>query len=476
MVSSCIARLGAYLPLLRLDRKAAARALAWSGLGGPHAGSRAVAGWDEDALTMAVEAARAAISVGQPPHDVVFASTSSPFFDRAQAPLAIHALGLPQTTRSQDTAGTRRAATTALMRALEGASSTLVLAGERRPTQPGSAAQLSFGDGGAAALTHESGGLRYLGGASISHDFMDMYSAREKPFPYVAEERFVREVSVADILAPTIRAACASAGIEPGAIAVSAMAEPVGGVYAALARALGMTAPNTGTGLAEKAGDLGAAHPLFALALACARAKPGDILLLVGFGSGCDALFFELTGAVPGAAEAAQMLQHGLPLTDYIRFLSLTGSIDLDWGVRAEFEQKAQAPVLSRYGVDMLGFVGGRDRRGNVQFPKTRMPVDPQATGPEELEDVRLADEPAMLVSVTTDRLNTTPDPPFQFGLAQFANGARVMMEMTDQGNVPFTVGQSVGMRFRIKSLDRRRGFRTYFWKAAPAERPMLES
>jgi len=30
-------------------------------------------------------------------------------------------------------------------------------------------------------------------------------------------------------------------------------------------------------------------------------------------------------------------------------------------------------------------------------------------------------------------------------------------------------------MRFRIKAFDRRRGFRTYFWKAAPGERPDLE-
>jgi hydroxymethylglutaryl-CoA synthase len=30
-------------------------------------------------------------------------------------------------------------------------------------------------------------------------------------------------------------------------------------------------------------------------------------------------------------------------------------------------------------------------------------------------------------------------------------------------------------MRFRIKSIDRKRGFRTYFWKAAPSARPLLE-
>ncbi len=56
-----IARIGGYLPLLRLDRSAAAKALRFSGLGGRGAGFRAVAGWDEDPLTLATEAARTAL-------------------------------------------------------------------------------------------------------------------------------------------------------------------------------------------------------------------------------------------------------------------------------------------------------------------------------------------------------------------------------------------------------------------------------
>jgi hydroxymethylglutaryl-CoA synthase len=52
-----IAAIGGYLPLLRLDRKIAAKELAWSGLGMPRAGFRTVADWDEDSLTMAVESA-----------------------------------------------------------------------------------------------------------------------------------------------------------------------------------------------------------------------------------------------------------------------------------------------------------------------------------------------------------------------------------------------------------------------------------
>jgi hydroxymethylglutaryl-CoA synthase len=39
-----VANASAYLPLLRLERKAAIAALSWSGLGGPRSGRRSVAG------------------------------------------------------------------------------------------------------------------------------------------------------------------------------------------------------------------------------------------------------------------------------------------------------------------------------------------------------------------------------------------------------------------------------------------------
>lgn len=469
-----VARTGSYLPLLRLERKAAAAALRWSGLAGLRDGRRAVAGWDEDPLTLAVEAARGAVGETRPA-EVTFASTSAPFYERSQSALLIEALALPDSTRSIDVAGSRRAGVSALLRALDGRGDALVAAGERRPTKPGSPTQLAYGDGGAAVLVGDSGAARFLGSATLSRDFIDVYASREHPAPYAAEERFVCDVAVAEVLVPTIREACANAGLEPSRIAFSAVAEPVTGAYKAAAAKLGMNAPNLASELAAAAGDLGAAHALFAFGLALARAQPGDIVLLVGFGSGCDALLFETTGAVPGAEAAAAMLGSGLAFADYVRFLNLTGALELDWGARAEFEQKAQPTVLERYGREMMGFIGGRDLHGNVQFPKSRVPVNPAASGPEPLADVRLADEIGKIVSITADRLNFTPDPPFNFGLVQFANGARVMMEFTDSLS-HFKVGDPVAMRFRIKSIDHRRGFRTYFWKAAPAERPQLEA
>jgi 3-hydroxy-3-methylglutaryl CoA synthase/uncharacterized OB-fold protein len=476
MADQTISHIGGYLPLLRLDRKAAASALRFSGLPTNRQGARGVASWDEDAVTLATEAARMAMRDAAPcPARVIFASTSAPFFERAHAPILIDALHLPAATASLDVAGTRRCAVSALAAALRGSESSLIAAGERRPGKPGNALHLGYGDGGAAILTGASGAAKLIGVATMAHDFIDIYASRDHPEPYQAEERFIRDTAVKNILAPTILAACENAGIAPGMIAFAAMAEPVAGCFKSLTGQIGMKAANPGADLAANAGDLGAAHPLFALGLAFAAASPGDIVLLVGFGSGCDALLFEVTGTVTGASAMQHLLHTGCSLTDYVRFLSLSGALELDWGMRAEFEQKTAATVLERNGRDVVGFIGGRDTAGNVQFPKSRMPVNPEMRGPEMLTDVRLADEPASIVSITADRLNFSPDPPFYFGLVQFANGARLLMELTDPNEAGFAVADPVAMRFRIKSIDRKRGLRTYFWKAVPAARPALE-
>src|SRR3712207_6356833 len=82
-------------------------------------------------------------------------------------------------------------------------------------------------------------------------------------------------------------------------------------------------------------------------------------------------LELELTAAPPHPLGAGEALRHGMALKDYTRFLSLSGNIDFDWGPRSELEQKISAPVLERYGRFVLGFIGGRDSTGNVQFPRS---------------------------------------------------------------------------------------------------------
>src|ERR1700682_4584311 len=121
-----ITAFGAYLPRLRLQRKAMAAANAWAnpGIVAQGKGERTMANWDEDAVTMAVEAARDALPVASDPiksrHFVdalYFASTTMPFADRQNAGIVASALSLPEEIHSIDITGSQRAGVSALIAA-----------------------------------------------------------------------------------------------------------------------------------------------------------------------------------------------------------------------------------------------------------------------------------------------------------------------------------------------------------------------
>src|SRR5690606_23855163 len=127
-------------------------------LRGAAKGERAIAAWDEDAITMAVEAGRDALAgidravVGS----VSLASTTLPFADRSNAGVVKEALHLADAVGAIDVAGSQRAGTSALIQALRSASSAgspqLCIAADLRKAPPASESELNFGDAAAAFL------------------------------------------------------------------------------------------------------------------------------------------------------------------------------------------------------------------------------------------------------------------------------------------------------------------------------------
>jgi uncharacterized OB-fold protein len=53
-------------------------------------------------------------------------------------------------------------------------------------------------------------------------------------------------------------------------------------------------------------------------------------------------------------------------------------------------------------------------------------------------------------------------------GFVQFDIGARLLMEIVDVGEAGLEVGVPLKMVFRIKDVDKARGYPRYFWKATP--------
>ncbi|MGB1867841.1 MAG: OB-fold domain-containing protein [Porticoccaceae bacterium] len=477
-MASGILSYGLYIPRRRLQRSSIHETNKWfaPGLGGMAKGEKAISNWDEDPITMAVEAARYCLAGfdRRAVQSLSLASTTLPFADRSNAGVAKEALNLADTVMSGDRTGSLRAATSALMQSLQGGSVDLCLAADRRKAKVASAEEMTYGDASAALLTGPGDAIaQYLGGYSQTIDFVDHYRETGADFDYAWEARFVRDEGYQKILGASIEAALAQQGIAGDDINHAVIAVPVRGVPQKLAAAAGIKPEAVADAQMATIGDTGVAHPLLMLATTLQKAKPGEKVLLASFGQGADVLLFETTEHLLAVnQQQSAFAAPGLADSNYARYLFHRGLLDIDKGMRAELDEKQPGTSLSRDRKTVLGLIGGRcPETGVVQFPKTELAVNTVTRKSGTLEDYPLADRVAKVLSFTADRLAYNPDPPGYYGMIDFEGGGRMVAEFADIEEGEVDVGKQMRMVFRVKAFDELRGFRKYFWKAIPIQR-----
>lgn len=464
---------GAYVPPLRLSRQAILAAVGWAvpSLRGMAAGERSVANWDEDALTMAVEAGRDCLAgiTAKPPH-VCLASTTLPFADRSNSGVVSDALNLDNHTATEDLAGSRRAATSALARMAHGGQTSLLLASDCRQTKPGSAQEMLYGHGAAALLVGEGNPIAvFLASASRHEDLVDQYRSADADFDYSLEERWVREEGYLKIVPEVIEQAAAQGGVALKDIDHVILHGSVD-TARALAKRLNMDSKRFSDTLAGKVGDCGAAQALLMLSNVLSKAGANERILVVGFGQGADAILLQTTGAlstVQGARGPQGYIDQHRVTDNYTYFLSLRGQLDIDFGLRSERDNRTALSAYYRKRRDINGMVGGRCRACNtLQFPRSLVCVKCAASDSQEAET--LSNLIGRVKSFTEDWLAYTPSPPYIYGNVEFVDGANIMLEFTDFTAGQIKTGDEVRMVFRIKDFDHKRNFHRYFWKPAP--------
>ncbi len=474
---------GAYIPRLRLQRKAIVDANRWfaPGLASLGKGERAICNWDEDAITMAVEAVRDA-TAGFSRNELksfYFASTTFPFLDRLNAGVVAQALSLPDDLSALDVASSQRCAMSALAQALRGNETSLIVAAEHRRTRAASPIELTAGDG-AAALVVGSGEpiARLLASARSTVDFVDHFRTADSEYDYQWEERWVRDAGYMSIVPPVIARCLENAKIKASDVTHFCMPAMVPRAVNAVAKAAGIADVAIADSLQSVCGDTGAAHPLLLLVSALERAKPGDLILVVGFGQGADALLFECTGTPGGDGRhgCAGYLARRRAETNYGKFLAFNDLIEIERGMRSETDKQTPLSSLWRNRETVTGMIGGKcNVCGTVQFPMTRVCVNPNCSAVDTQEPHPFAQKTGRVNSFTADRLTYSPDPPACYGMVQFEDGGRWMMDFTDVEDDKLEVGLRMRMMFRIKDIDTQRGFRRYFWKAAPLDVDVAE-
>jgi len=473
---------GGYIPRLRLGRMTIYQAAGWFAPAtmAVAQGERSVCNWDEDSLSMAVEASRdCLVGLDRSTIDAVhLCSTTLPYADRQNAGILATALNLPKTAVTADFTGSLRAGTTGLLGALDGLAAgtkraALVATADKREAKGAYFYEMWFGDGAAALLLGTEDVIaEFVGSYSVTYDLADHYRGTEKRFDYTWEERWVRDEGYTKIIPEAINGLLDKTGLAIGDFARIVYPCFFGREHQGIAKTVGATKDQVMGNLHQICGETGTAHPLVMFAKALQEAKPGDLILVASFGQGCDALAFRVTDAIadlPARMGVNGFLERKHELDSYTKFATFRKTLDFDTGIRAEGGGQIAMTTLYRNRKMILGLVGGRCTAcGTPQFPQARICVNPECGFVGDMEDYEFAERQGRVIMYTGDMLAISADPPAIYGIVQFDDGGRILADFTDCTLDEVSVGCPVHMSFRRRWVDEQRGYTGYFWKAVP--------
>ncbi|RJQ83287.1 MAG: hydroxymethylglutaryl-CoA synthase family protein [Desulfobacteraceae bacterium] len=473
---------GGYVPRYRLDRGLVYKAMGWMNPGNiaNASGERSVANFDEDAITMAVAAGIDALTgidrstVG----GVYFASTSMPYRERLNAGIITAALGLKDQIRAADFSGGIKAATTALLAAIEGVetkrvNNIVVTAADCRLGKPASSQELIFGDAGASVVVGTQKVIaEFKDSFSTTYDFVDHYRGAFTKFDRQWEDRWIRDAGLSQIIPETINGLLQKSGLKMSDFAKVVYPCHYEAARKTLNKMLGIRPEAAQGSLQKDVGETGTPHALLMLVGALEEAKPGDRILVLSFGSGCDALYFDVTEAIldlPRRKGLRGSLANKAPLDNYTKYLIWRDILPGEIGLRAEEDLWTRWSQLWRKRKEVLGLWGTKCRTcGTVQYPEQRICVNPECGKADDMEPFCFSDKQGQIASFTGDNLAASFNPPAIYGQVAFAPGGKYMFDFTDCELDCLSTGMKVEMSFRKKYFDQKRDITGYFWKAVP--------
>ncbi len=457
---------GGHVPRYRLSGKLLAQV--WPGAGG---GERAVANYDEDALTMACEAALNALGPRDPSRigACFFASTSAPYVEKSSATLLASVTDLSAAVMTADLGGSLRCGTTALRLALDtvragSAAQALVAASDMRLVAPGSELEALLGDGAGAALVGADGVIAtFEGGFSVSREFTDVWrNAGDRYVQTLPDMTFVKGYGLDKHIPEAIDGLLRQTGRKKEDIAKLVLYAPDARLHATLVRQLKFPeAAMPREPVIGRAGNTGAAACLLGLAAALEEVRPHDQVLVVSYGNGAEALLFEATDAIahfrPIRPVSAQVAA-GKPLAHYGKFLQFRRHVETEI-IRAF----SSVPTMVREERQNFRLYGQKcEDCGEVSYPRRHL-CWKCSSG--RLRDYRISRH-GRVFTFTKDHLVPNPDPPTVMVAADLEGGGRFFAQLTDAD--PDAVSFEMPVELTFRRLHEGEDYVNYFWKFRP--------
>jgi hydroxymethylglutaryl-CoA synthase len=470
-----ITSIGAYIPIYRMNREEIGKV--WGGRGG--GGAKAVAGYDEDTVTMAVAAAIDCLNRGGADADgLLLATTSAPYREKMSAAMVATAADLKEESQAADFTDSLRAGTAALKAGYDAvkagsAKSVMVVAADTRLGAAKSALEQTLGDG-AAALTigTEKVIAEIENSYSLFNDFTDIWRTDEDKFPRSAEGRFIDEVGYLPMMQSVIDGLLKKSKLKISDFASIVYYASDARQHAALAKRLKLDKAQVQDPLYNDIGNAGVAAALLMLAAALEKVKANDRILFVGYGDGADAFILRATEEIK-KFQKTPLISHQLAgkiNITYGQYLTWRGLVPIE---ASTLPERSAISLQSRWRErkTIMALIGVRCKKcGTPQMNQlgqtVRVCVNCQTK--DQFEPYKFSDKKAKLFTYSVDQLMPTLNPPGVNGVVDFEGGGRLIVEFTDCDINKMKVDMPMEMTFR--KMFTSRGIHNYFWKAKPVE------
>jgi len=458
---------GGYIPIWRIKREAIMPA---------GAGEKSVANFDEDSLTMAVSAtvnSLAGLDRGSI-EGLLFASTTFPYKERQNASLVAAAADLRKNILTMDVANTLRGGTGAVRLAADlikagSARNVLVVASDCRLGAPGSTFEHLCSDGaGALVIGSTDVAVEIEGAYSTYNEMIDIWRADEDKFIRSWDERFVQSEGYVHSVLNTASVLMKGQHLEAKDFAKAVIYAPDQRRMEEVAAKIGFDVKRqVQNSLISVIGNTGTASPVMLLIAALEESKPGDRILWISYGDGCDAAILRVKEGIERLRErkgVKAFLGSKQYVKDYVTYLEWKGILRRERGPGKPL-QEVSLTALWRDWEEVIRFYGSRCKScGTIQYPPQR--VCTHCHERDRFDKIRLSDQRGKLFTFSLDYISDPLDVPVVLSVVDFDCGGRAVLTMTDhQGEIK--IGMTVEMSFR--KLFFNDGIHNYFWKCAPS-------
>jgi hydroxymethylglutaryl-CoA synthase len=470
---------GAYIPYARMGRDACYKF--WGGF--PMPGEKAVASFDEDSVTMAMESAIDCMKGIEPKtvDGLFFATTTSPYKQRLCSSIMGMALDMRDDIRTMDVTGALRAGTTAMSAALDAIKASsmrrvLVATGETIMAEPGSIFEAAFGDGGAALLLGDEGIIASIEGSyHISDEFAGTWRADGDQYLRLWEDRMAMDRGYSESLPQAISGLMKKCNLAPKDISKVVYDAPHDlRRHFRVASMLKFELAQVQDAMFLNVGNTGCALAMMMLVAALEEAKAGDKIIFASYGNGADAFLLEVTPEIEKVGDRRGIKKHLASkrmIDTYGTYVKWRKLVAVGQSRSAGFHGVTSISAQRRERNIILGLWGVRCKVcGTPQYSQgastTPIRICVKCQAKDQFEDYKFADKKGKIFSFTQDNLIDHLDPPLTLTVVDFEGGGRALFEMTDRDPQGVVVGMPVELTFRKISVEG--GVHNYFWKTRP--------